>query len=130
LATASEIATEPILFEMGSGNVFADIDLPNPELCQAKALLTHAVYLLIKASGMTPAKVAAKLGVEVRAVKAILKGDDEEYTVDQLFHFLTALGQRIDISIQADPTLNRNDSIHVQFPFNTNDSLCNEDGEC
>ena len=38
---------QPILVERGSGNVFADLDLPNPDLALAKAELVQRIRRLI-----------------------------------------------------------------------------------
>jgi predicted XRE-type DNA-binding protein len=40
-------------FEEGSGNVFADLDLPHPEEELLKARLTLQIYRLIKGRGLT-----------------------------------------------------------------------------
>jgi helix-turn-helix protein len=39
--------------ERGSGNVFADLGLPNPEDRQAKARLMHVINSEIKRQGLT-----------------------------------------------------------------------------
>ena len=45
--------TEKIEFEMGSGNVFADLGLPNPEERQMKSLLAIQIRELIEEKRLT-----------------------------------------------------------------------------
>ena len=47
----------------GSGNVFADLGLPNPEQELLKARLTLQIYTILKGSGMTQVEIAKILGV-------------------------------------------------------------------
>ena len=53
-------AKEPVRIERGSGNVFADLGLPNPDLAMAKAELVQRIRHLITERKLTQAK-AAKL---------------------------------------------------------------------
>ena len=47
----------------GSGNIFADLGLPNPEQELLKAQLTLQIYAILKAGGMTQVEMAKILGV-------------------------------------------------------------------
>src|SRR5271156_4381995 len=47
----------------GSGNVFADLGLPNPEQELLKAQLTAQIYTILKASEMKQVEAAKILGV-------------------------------------------------------------------
>ena len=48
---------------LGSGNVFADLGLPNPEQELLKAQLTLQIYTILKGNGMTQVEIAKILGV-------------------------------------------------------------------
>ena len=48
----------------GSGNIFADLGLPNPEQELLKAQLTLQIYSILKASGLTQVELAKILGVQ------------------------------------------------------------------
>ena len=48
----------------GTGNVFADLGLPNPEQELVKARLTLQIYRIIRQRGLTQAQAAALLGVK------------------------------------------------------------------
>src|SRR5438552_4078926 len=97
--TAKVAAEGPVRVERGSGNVFADLGLPNPDLALAKAHLVRRIRDLIADQNLTQAKAAALLGLDQPKVSALVRGRVEGYSIDRLFRFLNALGQRVEISV-------------------------------
>ncbi len=53
-----------IAVEQSSGNVFADLGLPNPELELVKAHLTLEIYKIVKGRGLTQAQAGEILGIK------------------------------------------------------------------
>jgi predicted XRE-type DNA-binding protein len=90
---------EPIRFERGSGNVFADLGLPNPDLALAKAELVQRIRNLITERKLTQAKAADLLGLDQPKVSALIRGRVEGYSIERLFRFLNALGQKVEITV-------------------------------
>lgn len=84
----------------GSGNVFADLGLPNPEERLAKADLAIEIEHLIEARGWTQQQAAASLGLTQPQVSAIIRGRLERFSTDRLIQVLTALGQDVEIRIR------------------------------
>src|SRR5207244_2056652 len=96
-----KVSTEaPIRVERGSGNVFADLGLPNPDLALAKAELVQRIRDVLAARKLTQAKAAELLGLDQPKVSALVRGRVEGYSLDRLFRFLNALGQRVEITIR------------------------------
>src|SRR5437588_12152127 len=91
---------EPGHIERGSGNVFADLGIPNPDLALAKAQLVQRIRDLIAERKLTQAKAAELLGLDQPKVSALVRGRVEGYTLDRLFRFLNALGQRVEITVR------------------------------
>lgn len=87
------------LVEASSGNVFADLGIANPELALAKAQLVQRIRDLIAAKRLTQAKAAELLGLDQPKVSALVRGRVEGYTLDRLFRYLHALGQKIEIKV-------------------------------
>ena len=87
--------------EASSGNVFADLGVANPELALAKAELVQRIREIIAARRLTQANAAELLGLDQPKVSALVRGRVEGYSMDRLFRFLNALGQRIEISVTA-----------------------------
>ena len=90
----------PIEFEVGSGNIFADIGLPNPEEHLLKAQLVVQLGLLIKARKLTQTAAAKRLGVKQPDLSNILRGRFRGYSVERLMRMLTAFNQDIDIVVR------------------------------
>lgn len=90
----------PVLVERGSGNVFADLGLPNPDLALTKAELVQRIRDLIAGRGLTQTKAADLLKLDQPKVSALVRGRVEGYTIDRLFKFLTALGQQVEITVR------------------------------
>jgi predicted XRE-type DNA-binding protein len=90
---------KPPTINRGSGNVFADLAIPNPDLALAKAELVQKIRSIIIVKKLTQAKAAELLGIDQPKVSALIRGRVEGYTLDRLFRFLYALGQRVEIRI-------------------------------
>src|SRR5260221_7122567 len=97
----STSATEqPVRVERGSGNVFADLGFSNPNLALAKAELVQRIRELIEERKLTQTKAAKLLGLDQPKVSALVRGRVEGYSIERLFRFLTALGQRVEITVR------------------------------
>ena len=86
--------------EVGSGNVFADMGLPRPEIALAKAELVRRIRDLIVRKKLTQVKAAALLGLDQPKVSALIRGKVDGYTIGRLLHCLNALGQRVEITVR------------------------------
>ncbi len=98
--TSKATTEQPVRVEQGSGNVFADLSLPNPELALAKAKLVQRIRNLIAERKLTQVKAAKLLGLDQPKVSALVRGRVEGYSIDRLFRFLNALGQRVEITVR------------------------------
>lgn len=88
------------IVQQGSGNVFADLGLPNPDLALAKAELVQRIRAIISDRKLTQAQAAEILKVDQPKVSAIVRGRVAGYSLDRLIRFLTALGQQVEISVR------------------------------
>ena len=86
--------------ERGSGNVFANLDLPDADAHLLKAELVSRVDAIIRQRGITRTEAARLLGLSQPDVSRLLRGDFREYSLERLFRLLTALGRDIDIVIR------------------------------
>ena len=83
-----------------SGNVFADLGLPNPEQELLKAQLTLQIFTILKGSGMKQAEIASLLGVRQPQVSLLMRNRAGNFSVGRLMEFLTALRQDVEITIR------------------------------
>jgi predicted XRE-type DNA-binding protein len=87
-----------------SGNVFADMGLPDATELHTKARLCAALNLIVEHQRLTQAEVAATLSINQPKVSALLHYKLEGFSVERLMHFLVALGQDVEILVKAKPS--------------------------
>jgi predicted XRE-type DNA-binding protein len=87
-----------------SGNVFADMGLPDAAELDTKARLGAALNVIVKRKRLTQAEVATALSINQPKVSALLNYKLEGFSVERLMHFLVALGQDIEIVVKSKPT--------------------------
>jgi predicted XRE-type DNA-binding protein len=87
-------------YEIGSGNVFADLGLPNPEELLAKAELAHRIHVLITDRKLTQQKAAELLGIDQPKVSALIRGRLEGFSMERLCRLLNLLDQSVELVIR------------------------------
>lgn len=100
----------------GSGNVFADLGLPNPEVRLAKAGLASAIQDVIELRALTQTEAARIMGVNQPKVSKIIRGRLSEFSTERLLNYLVRLGTDVDIVIhKKEPNVGREGTIHVAY---------------
>ncbi len=89
-------------FTEGSGNIFADLNISNPEEYQLKARLASLIYDSIETKGWTQQRTAQALGVSQPDVSNICRGLLDHFSVEKLLHFLALLDRRVTITVSGD----------------------------
>lgn len=87
-------------FEESSGNVFADIGVPNAEEYLAKTKLAYQINRLIEDRGLKQIEAAELLGIDQPKISALVCGRLAGFSIERLFRFLTILNQDIVIMIK------------------------------
>jgi predicted XRE-type DNA-binding protein len=86
--------------EAGSGNIFADLGLPDAEAHFLKAQIVSEIYRLTHERNLTQAAAGKLLGISQPEVSRMFKGNFREYSVDRLIGFLTGFDRDIDIVVK------------------------------
>ena len=89
-----------IEYEVGSGNVFADLGLPNAKEHLIKAQLVYKIDTLMKQRKLKQVEAAQLFGVKQPDISKMLCGDFRQFSVERLLRFLVALGQDVEIVIK------------------------------
>lgn len=87
-----------IEYEIGSGNVFKDLGIPNPEEYLAKTHLAFIIEDLIVESGLELDEVAKILNLNTTKLSILLDGLLDDFSIDQLF----SMSRTLDCSIKTD----------------------------
>jgi len=88
-----------ITYTESSGNVFADLGIPNPEEALAKAKIAVKIHDIIKKKKLTQAKAAKVLKISQPKISLLLRGYLTDFSLERLLRFLNDLGQDVYISI-------------------------------
>ncbi len=81
--------------EEGSGNVFADIGVSNPEKAMTKAQLAMQIINIISQRKLSQAEAATLLGIDQPKISSLIRGRLRGFSVERLFRFLNALGREV-----------------------------------
>lgn len=84
----------------GSGNVFADLKLPEAEELNAKAQVAYRICQILDERKLTQKQAAALLGIDQPKVSSLLRGRLDGFSSDRLFRFLNALDRDVEIVIR------------------------------
>lgn len=84
----------------GTTNVFADLGYADAAERQTKTRLALAVNELLKSRKLKQRETAALLGVPQPKVSALKNYRLDQFSVEKLMEFLTALNQDVEITIR------------------------------
>ena len=99
--------------EQSMGNVFAELNIPEPNLYLAKAKLAHQICTIIQSRNLTQVEAAEILGINQPKVSALTRGNLDGFSSDRLFRFLNLLDQDIEIVIRPHTDPNQEAGIRV-----------------
>jgi predicted XRE-type DNA-binding protein len=94
-------------FTESSGNVFADLGLPDAGARLAKAELARRITMTIQERKLTQREAATLLGIDQPKVSAITRGRLADFSLDRLLALVNRLGMDIDIVIASNPEPSR-----------------------
>jgi predicted XRE-type DNA-binding protein len=89
----------------GSGNVFRDIGFAKDEArnLALRSELMIRIEEFVKASGLTQAELAARLGVTQPRLNALLRGKIEQFSLDALVNVATRAGLYVALKVGKAP---------------------------
>jgi predicted XRE-type DNA-binding protein len=83
-----------------SGNVFADLKLPNAEEKQTKVRLAVTINEILKERGLRQEAAAKLLDMNQPKISALANYQLEGFSVERLLRFLNALDRDVEIVIR------------------------------
>ena len=86
-----------------SGNVFADLGLPDADEMMAKAELARQIASIVEHRHLTQTAAAELLGTTQPRVSDLVRGRLDRFSMSQLLHFLTALDRDVQIIVKKKP---------------------------
>ncbi|MGF1491033.1 MAG: helix-turn-helix domain-containing protein [Microcoleaceae cyanobacterium] len=86
--------------EKSSGNVFADLDIPDSSEFLAKAKITAKICDLFIENDVGLAKAAELFEIEQSELYNLMQGQLDSFSLERLFRWLNILDQDVDILIR------------------------------
>jgi predicted XRE-type DNA-binding protein len=77
--------------QRGSGNVFADLDLPDAEVLKIKTGLVIDIRKTMRSLGLTELEAAKRLGITQAKVSDLMRGDFSDLSERNLMGWLARL---------------------------------------
>jgi predicted XRE-type DNA-binding protein len=85
---------------LSSGNVFADMGLPDADELLIKADLASAITAILKERKLTQMQAAKVLGIDQPKVSRLMRSGLYGFSIEQLIHLLGVLGQKVSFTIE------------------------------
>lgn len=104
-------------YEISSGNVFADIGLPDAEEMLVKTDLAIEINKLIKAKKLNQTQAAKLLDIDQPKISALSRGRLSGFSIERLFRFLNILDSDITIQITPKKRSKKKANISVSLPI-------------
>jgi predicted XRE-type DNA-binding protein len=85
--------------EVGSGNIFADLGLPDAEELKIKSKLAIEITRAIRRFGLTQQQAGQRMGISQAKVSGLMRGDFSNLSESKLMECLNRLGYDIEIKL-------------------------------
>jgi predicted XRE-type DNA-binding protein len=96
-----------------SGNVFADLRLPNATEKQTKVRLAVTINQIIEEQALSQVAAARRLQINQPKISALSNYQLDGFSVERLMKFLTALDRDVEIVIRRRPSSRKPGTIFV-----------------
>ncbi len=106
---------EEIKIESGSGNVFADLGLPDAGERLAKAELARGIRNIVKSKNWTQRRAAEVLGIAPPDVSDLMRGKLARFSQERLERFLNALDMDVNIRVRPRAAGKKQATVTVDF---------------
>lgn len=92
--------TRKVKIEVGSGNIFVDLGLPEADTHFLKAQIVSEIYRLANGLKLTQAQIGKRLDISQPEVSRMFKGHFREYSIERLMEFLTSFDRDVEIVVR------------------------------
>jgi predicted XRE-type DNA-binding protein len=91
------------MIAFGSGNVFEDLGIANPEEHLAKADLVSKIASVIETRGLTQVEASRIMGIPQPKVSLLVRGRFDDFSTDRLCRILNKLGVTVSMLLTEEP---------------------------
>lgn len=87
----------------GSGNIFRDLAMPNPEIEQLKVILAAKIISVLDDQGMTVKRAHELTGYAAADFSRIRQAKLGRFTIDRLMAMLGKFDQDVEVTVSVQP---------------------------
>lgn len=95
--------TDDVELVHGSGNVFRDLGLANPEAEQLKAILASKIIAVLDTQGMSVRRAHELTGFAAADFSRVRQARLARFTIDRLMAMLDRLDQDVEVTVSVQP---------------------------
>jgi predicted XRE-type DNA-binding protein len=88
-----------VVYEEGSGNIFADLHLEDADELFTRSQIGMLVFRILEEKQMKQREVATLLGIAQSDVSHLMNGHFSRFTTEKLLDFLKHLEQKVTIQV-------------------------------
>lgn len=109
----------------GSGSVFRDLGFSEEKSAglMLKSNLLQAVQDTIKGRGWKQVEAATQLEIDQAKVSKLLAGQMAGFSIERLVHFLSLLGQDVEVTARNAPRGKRHEAVRAKIPSSLSKKL-------
>jgi len=102
----------------GSGNVFRDLGFSEDKSAELllKSSLLQAIQETIKGRRWKQIEAAAQLEIDQAKVSKLLSGQMAGFSIERLVHFLSLLGQDVEVTVRKASSGRRRGTVRARVP--------------
>lgn len=109
----------------GSGNVFRDLGFSEEKstALTLKSSLLQSIQGTIKRKGWKQVEATGQLGIDQAKVSKLLAGQMAGFSIERLVHFLSLLGQDVEVTARNAPRGKRHGAVRAKIPSSLSKKL-------
>ena len=95
-----EMRGEPLEVIRGSGNVYRDLEISDPDIRQLKAILAAEVIKRLDKEGLSVRKAQSLTGIDAGDFSRVRNANFRRISIERLVAMANRLGSRVEIRIK------------------------------
>jgi predicted XRE-type DNA-binding protein len=95
--------TEPLDVIRGSGNLFRDLGMPNPDLEQFRCILAARIIKILDQRKLTVRAAQELTGIAAADFSRLRRARLDRFTIDRLIIILGKLDQEVELKVKVRP---------------------------
>ena len=91
---------EPLELIRGSGNIYRDVDVPNADVRQLKAILAAEIIKMLDKKGLSVRKAQSLTGIDAGDYSRVRNADFRRISVERLMAMINGIGSRVEVAVK------------------------------